>query len=969
MNHRFNHFLLTGIFLLFFLHGFAQPPGYRYFKLEKDNKPVKINCLYRDHNGYLLVGADNGLYKFDGEKYIPVYFSNKEYTDTATAIFEDSRSKIWVGFKSGRIASINDKKLVYFNPEEGTPAKKITAFAEDKEKNLWFSTAGEGVYFMQNGHLYLINEEDGLSDLNVNCLVASGNGEMLAGTDQGINICTVNKNKKNITVIGTRQGLPDNIITSIVPMSKNLYWVGLQEKGFCLFELAHRTITVPEPVKNWVYGQVNELLRLPGTLWIATEGKGVFSYQYETGRIDSIPVQATGPVINRMIHDLQGNAWLSSAEFGLVRTAGESIRFRPIPGNPVFEHVHTLLSERNGNIWTNDQLNRLIMIQPRDGNGSGRLLQLQGVNEKTDITALYQDQNGHIWVGTMGRGLYIVDPQTFRYRAFTENNLFINGGILSVSGKGDQVFVSSLQGSMAVTTESRNKDIMQPYRFVNYNSKSTGTNYIYSIFQDSRNRIWFATDGNGLTLLQDNQFSYFHEKNKIRDDHVYSVTEDQAGNIWFSTASAGIYKYDGKTFINYGLKEGLSDLNISVLKTDRAGHIIIVHKKGLDILNPSTGSISYLDNSQGIGTVNAEDLGAVTQDSSGNIMVNTSNGILTYSFPPDAVQQPNAIIESVQLFLNDINDNRKAVYKHDENNFTFNYAGLYYTDPERVYYEYKLEGLDSNWILTKDRSKNFPKLEPGSYTFRIRASLNRNFRLAHEASYTFVIKKAIYKEGWFLALCGIFIALLLYWYIKNRERSLKKMERLRQEKIQFQFETLRTQVNPHFLFNSFNTLISTIEDDPAMAVEYAGMLADFFRDIIHYREKEVISLKEETRLLMNYFHLQQKRYGPNLQISINISPGQLNDYSIPPLTLQLLVENAIKHNEVSEEKLLAISLEIVNDEKLLVKNNINARRSKQVGAGMGLQNIMNRYNLLSNKKVEITETNDSFIVSLPLLKN
>ncbi|HMW27883.1 MAG TPA: histidine kinase, partial [Ferruginibacter sp.] len=202
-----------------------------------------------------------------------------------------------------------------------------------------------------------------------------------------------------------------------------------------------------------------------------------------------------------------------------------------------------------------------------------------------------------------------------------------------------------------------------------------------------------------------------------------------------------------------------------------------------------------------------------------------------------------------------------------------------------------------------------------------------------------------------------------------REAEVKKLERLRQEKVQFQFEVLRNQVNPHFLFNSFNTLISTIEDDPKMAVEYVEQLSDFFRNIVNYRDKEIISLKEETELLGIYYFLQQKRHGNNIELRNHLTEQQKSQYFIPPLTLQLLVENAIKHNAISKETRLVIELRITDDEYLQVANNINMRMSKQEGAGMGLQNIVNRYTLLTSKRVQINNDGKNFIVSLPLLKN
>ena len=960
--------LLIVFLLMYGIPVYAQFPGYQYFPLEKDKKSIRINCLYKNRNGYLLVGSDNGLYKFDGERFNPVYFNNKDYTDTVTAIFEDNQQKTWVGFRSGRIAHVISNKLIYYNPEEGTPRKRITAFVQDNNQQIWFATAGEGVYYHKNNHLYLLNEENGLSDLHVNALALAKNGDIIAGTDQGLNICHPNGGKVDITVIGTRNGLPDYIITGITPAGNDNFWIGLQEKGFCHYRHATGAIDVPSATHNWPYGEVNSMLPINKKLWIATRGNGLLSYDLINGTTDTIGLNQTGRDINSLEVDQQGNVWLTSPTWGLVRTPGESLKLTAIPGNPVFEHVHAILAEKNGVLWANDQQNRLIRFNGKDNSAADKLISLPGVTEKTDITALYQDAYNNIWVGTMGKGIFIVNPVNFRLRVFAENPVFKDAGILSINGNGNNIYISSLQGSMHIVLNESNHDLFNPYQFSNYDNKSTGTNYIYDIFQDSRNRLWFATDGNGLTMLENGHYTYYHEKNLLKDDHIYSITEDKSGHIWFSTAGAGIYRFDGKTFSNFGLKEGLSDLHISVLTTDGNGNIIIVNKAGLDILDPKTGNISYLHNNPGIGTVNAEDLGAANIDSAGNILVSTTRGILAYTQPSFASHTPKALIESVQLFLDDIGDTSRHSFAHDENNFTFNFTGLYYTNPEKVYYQYQLEGLDSSWITTRDRSKNFPKLSPGKYRFRIRASLNKNFSNSSEAGYSFIIRKAFYREYWFMALCLFITGGLLYWYIRNREKELKKMERLRQEKIQVQFEVLRTQVNPHFLFNSFNTLISTIEDDPKMAVEYAEQLSDFFRDIINYRDKEVISLKEEVNLLENYLQLQRKRYGSQLELDIKIPEEKKQYYSIPPLTLQLLTENAIKHNTVSKEKKLTISLEIDNAEQLLVKNNINPRFSKQAGAGMGLQNIINRYNLLSNRKVNVTETNQYFIVSLPLLK-
>jgi LytS/YehU family sensor histidine kinase len=210
---------------------------------------------------------------------------------------------------------------------------------------------------------------------------------------------------------------------------------------------------------------------------------------------------------------------------------------------------------------------------------------------------------------------------------------------------------------------------------------------------------------------------------------------------------------------------------------------------------------------------------------------------------------------------------------------------------------------------------------------------------------------------------------MLFTFIRYREKQIKKMQQLQNEKMQFRFEVLRNQVNPHFLFNSFNTLISTIEEDPKMAVEYTEQLSDFFRHIVSYRDKDTILLAEELELLNTYFFLQQKRYGDALQMQINISEMQKSLFQIPPLTLQLLVENAIKHNAVSKDSPLLIEIDFVEPDMLTIKNLKNKRVILQSGAGLGLQNIQSRFMLLTKRSVIIEDTVNYFLVKLPLASN
>lgn len=943
----------------------AQMPGIRHYKIEEGSEPVKILTIFKNNQGYIYCGTSKGLYKFDGIKFTQIPFQNPVTNSSITCIFQDDKNQLWVGLQNGDIARQVNNYLKLFAPEEGTPKKPITAFLQDKQKNIWFATDGEGIFYISNNHQYNINSEnEGLSENSVYSLTLCDNGDVLAGTDQGISICKVSGSKKSVAILSSKNGLPDNFVKTIIPAGNNNFWIGMQDKGICLYNNNNHQFTIPAAFSLWNYGQVNSLLS-NNSLWIATENNGIIKSASNTQPAEKLKIDEGLLNINSILQDNEGNVWLLANNNELIKTPGDQLKLLVNYKDKDFENVHAILCDDKNNIWQGAEHG--IIKYPADGSGKKQKFTISELNTKTDITALYQDVNDHLWIGTMGKGIFLLDEKTGKYRIVVEDKLLQKSSVLSITGKGNNIFTSSLEGA-ATFTLTNDASLSSRYKFYNFtNISSIGSNYIYYIFKDSKNRVWFATDGRGITLLEGDKFINFNEKSGLKDEVVYSITEDRKGNIWFSTHSAGVYKFDGKKFTNYSTINGLSDINISAVKTDNEGNIIIVYKKGIDILDPETGQVSYFNANQGIKEINVQDLGTVSQNPSGGVLVSASDGIICYQPVAKAIHQPQTILESAALFMKPLDLNASHSFNYDDNSFSFSFVGIYYSDPESVHYQYELEGYNNEWITTKDKNITFPKLPPGKYTFRVRSSINQIFNKSNEASYEFVIRTAFWTRWWFILSCFLAATGLLFWYIKAREKSVKNVERLQQEKIQFQFETLRNQVNPHFLFNSFNTLISIIEDDPKTAVEYVEQLSDFFRNIVNYRDKDIIPLKEEIKLLQTYLFIQQKRFGKNLKLEINLSEKEKTESFIPPLTLQLLAENAIKHNSVSKETPLTIDI-YMQDDKLIIHNNINPKFNKSDGAGMGLQNIINRYTLLSKQEVIIKNDTKDFTVSLPTLK-
>ncbi|GAB5551258.1 MAG: histidine kinase [Saprospiraceae bacterium] len=195
--------------------------------------------------------------------------------------------------------------------------------------------------------------------------------------------------------------------------------------------------------------------------------------------------------------------------------------------------------------------------------------------------------------------------------------------------------------------------------------------------------------------------------------------------------------------------------------------------------------------------------------------------------------------------------------------------------------------------------------------------------------------------------------------------SLLEAEQLKQENLESQYEILKNQVNPHFLFNSLNVLYSMVHKDPDGAAKFIKKLSDVYRYVLDSREKEVVLLSEEITALNAYLFLIRTRFGQSVICNMDLKVNA--EQWIIPLSLQMLVENAIKHNAFTLNKPIQIAI-FQEGEAVIVENSLNRKNEKIASSNLGLKNIQSRYAYLSDQKVDIIETDTLFRVSLPLLK-
>ncbi|WP_420583364.1 sensor histidine kinase [Reichenbachiella sp.] len=204
------------------------------------------------------------------------------------------------------------------------------------------------------------------------------------------------------------------------------------------------------------------------------------------------------------------------------------------------------------------------------------------------------------------------------------------------------------------------------------------------------------------------------------------------------------------------------------------------------------------------------------------------------------------------------------------------------------------------------------------------------------------------------------------FFIEWRQAAID-VERLKNENLKSKFETLKTQVNPHFLFNSLNALTSLVYADQGKAVDFILKLSQVYRYVLDHQNDEVVPLQTEVDFLKSFVYLNTIRFGDNFEVEYKNMDDFDSIETVPPVTLQMLIENCIKHNEISKKHRLKISIERSNG-SVSITNNINPIQSaKQDSSGLGLSNIISRYEMLSDQKVEVIPSANVFKVIVPIL--
>ncbi len=760
MNQNKNHFFilcLAAAFLLVAKIPFAQSLPLKHYSPEEGLASSSVIRIFQDTSGFLWIGTQHGLSRFDGINVKNFYARDGLVSDYITDIWEDQQGDLWIGSMGG-LNRINPRHSSIFPTGGGLEGKKVFSLAGDREGNLWIGTDA-GMYKFDGKNFTAFTKKDGLIDDIIRDMIFDGKGYIWYASPGGIG----RLNNSQVINYTTDNGLIDNRVTALMTDHKGNIWIGTENGISCYYQ--ERGIIISYTTKDGLAGgYVRSLIEDKNhNIWIGTSSglsffsRGTFTNFYTKNGLPSDDITA-------LFEGKEGNIWLGTNS-GISRL--HSLRFLNfyvkdgLPNNSIW----TIIEEDKGKYWIGTTQGLSYYSQ-----GKFKSYTTEDGLIHDSVYHLLKDRNGNIWIAT-GGGVSVYSSRTFTN--YTTDDGLPNNLVLSLEEDRDGVtWIGTSRGICRFMegkiTPPPFKQTPDPIHTILQDSKGnvwfsdnrklnkfTGKGLIfyspnppkglihwkiYSLFEDSRGRIWIMTQL-GLSCWENGKFTNYSTANGLSDDTCFFMLEDHRRNLWIGTGK-GVDRFDGKTFKNYTTADGLasSETSAKACLADSRGYLWFGTAKGLSRFNPA------LDRENRV--------------------------------------PPPVYINGFNVLGKDYSTSDEIVLQYNQNHLQINFIGICLTSPETVGYKYRLEGIGSNWTETNNRSISYSSLSPGKYTFRVIAENKDGSESLKPAEVRFTIQPPFWQTWWFRGTLIILIlftaALVVMGYVKKEKAKVTHEARNKQ---------------------------------------------------------------------------------------------------------------------------------------------------------------------------------------------
>lgn len=772
-----------------------------------------IQCLMEDNEGNIWIGTYGGglnLYHYQEDRFYSFRHNKKDPNslsdDFVMSIFEDFSGNIWVGTENGGLNRFNKSQGTFkrFLSNEADPqsisSNNISAINQDDNGNLWIGTYGGGVnLFNTDKHqfIHFTNQNtQGLENDIIRTIYKTDEGTLIFGTHNGPKKLVYEKSQyffKNLIEEEKNQQLINNVrVLSISEDAQHRTWVGTENKGlFCIDNKLKTTQHFYHTTEHDFGMQSNSIWSLledkHGTLWIGTYNSGLFKVDPYEKKFNS-PIRS-GPsvydlshnVVSAFAEDSQGNIWIGTDGGGLNYYNRSSKKIKKYTVDKQDDHslsnnaVVSILVDKANNLWVGTWEGGINFL-PDGENEFQHFLhkELENSPSGNDIYDLYEDSKGRIWVAAFREGLDVYLPEEGQFHSLKKDNIS-NLKIRSIYEDHQGYMWIGMEGAGIdkIKVDEQLNIIYHKQYFKNY-SDTTGllNNTVTYIYEDSDSTLWIGTEGGGLHVYnrEKDTFSPLTNDLFVKSNVIYGILEDESKHLWLSTNN-GLVRYDktNKTIETFTKIDGLQSSEFyksACLKTSD-GNLLFGGVQGFNMFHPES--------------VNKNPVPPQTY--------------ITKFLLSDQEIKPGKDSPLTKNILN----TESIELNHEQNDFSFEFAALNFSQPEKNTYQYKLENYNKNWISVDTRNTAYyANVPPGDYVFKVKSSNNDGLWSTEIAAINIFIDKPWYATYWAYSFYLLLFVAGLVWArqtIVHRERlkaklklehmELTKMQELDQMKSRF----------------------------------------------------------------------------------------------------------------------------------------------------------------------------------------
>jgi len=749
-----------------------------------------VHAIIQTRDGYLWLGTQEGLARFDGLHFKVYDKKNVEQLSNSwiRALCRDRVGNLWIGTDGGGLTCLkpvdkNGETFITYTKKQGLSNERIKTIYEDRQGSLWIGTDGGGLNRWKNGKFTAYTTQQGLSGDVVISIREDREGGLWIGTNSGLN----RWKDGQFTIYTTKAGLSDNMIWSIHEDAEGSLWIGT-DGG--LNRLKNGKFTKYNTEEGLTNNRISALFEdKQGYLWIGTYGGGL--YRLENGRFTAYTTKEglSDDFVLSICEDLEGSLWIGTGGGGLDRL--KEGKFTPYTTSEGLSHnvVSSIFEDRKRNLWIGTYGGGLNQL--REGTFITYTTR-QGLSHNL-VRSIYQDREENLWVGT-DNGLNRLKDGKFV--TFTTKQGLANNKVWCIHEDRNRI--------LWVGTDNGLNRLEDGNFTIFTREQGLSNEKIMCILEDGKGNLWIGTDGGGLNCLKDGKFTVYTTTQGLSNNMVWSLYEDEEGTLWIGTHGGGLNRLKHGKFTHYCVKEGLFDDIIYQILEDHQGNLWMSCNKGIFTVSKQelnqfaagkSNSFQCVSYNEKDGLKSRECMGGTqppgwkTRD--GKLWFPTIKGVImidptqikTNPYPPPVViEKITADDRSLQPpFLTDAEN---VIFPAGIDRLDIHYAGLSLLVPDKVRFKYRLEGFDKDWVKVGNRrTAYYTKLPPGYYTFQVTACNNDGVWNKTGSSLSFYLKPYFYQTFWFYSLCALAVLLMVFTGYRVRVRQLKHRA-----------ETLRTQV-------------------------------------------------------------------------------------------------------------------------------------------------------------------------------